>query len=226
MARLRILAILLALFVVAACATNGGPQPTTTNLALPDRTTLTQTGDTRIGPMDTIKVNVFGVTALDGEYQVDAFGIVKMPLVGEVSAKGYTALEFSRELERRLQEDYLQNPDVTVAISQSNGEQITVEGSVNKPGLYPVPGELSLLQAVAMSGGPTEGANPHKVAIFREIEGERKVAVFDLTDIRNGKTKDPAVYGNDIVVMDGNQTRQSYHELLRSLPLIALFLAF
>ena len=101
-----------------------------------------------------------------------------------------------------------------------------MEGSVNKPGLYPIPGELSLLQAIAMSGGPSEAANPRKVAIFREIEGERKVAVFDLVDIRNGEMEDPSVYGNDIVVMDGNQTRQTYRELLRSVPLIALFLAF
>lgn len=223
---LRLLAILFAVLFTAACESNGGPEPTTRHLELPDRTTLIQSGDMRIGPMDSLSISVFGVKELDGTYQVDAFGAVKMPLVGEVSAKGYTALEFSRELERRLGATYLQNPDVTVAIVESNSEQITVEGSVNKPGLYPVPGELTLLQAIALSGGPSDAANPRKVAIFREIEGERKVAVFDLVEIRNGKMDDPSVYGNDIVVMDGNQTRQTYRELLRSVPLIALFLAF
>lgn len=226
MKHFRIFAATFALLLVGACTSSKGPTATTSHLALPDRTAMVQTGDLRIGPMDLLRISVFGVHELDGEYQVDTLGNVKMPLVGEISAKGYTAIEFSRKLEQRLGETYLQNPDVTVMIAESNGEQITVEGSVNKPGLYPIPGELSLLQAIAMSGGPSEAANPRKVAIFREIEGERKVAVFDLVDIRNGEMEDPSVYGNDIVVMDGNQTRQTYRELLRSVPLIALFLAF
>ena len=226
MIQFRIIAAMIVLIFAAACASDKGPTPTTTNLALPDRTSMVQTGDLRIGPMDMLRISVFGVNELNGEYQVDTLGNVKMPLVGEISAKGYTAIEFSRKLEHRLGETYLQNPDVTVVIAQSNGEQITVEGSVNKPGLYPIPGDLTLLQAIALSGGPSEAANPRKVAIFREIEGERKVAVYDLVDIRNGDMEDPSVYGNDIVVMDGNQTRQTYRELLRSVPLVALFLAF
>lgn len=187
---------------------------------------MVQTGDLRIGPMDLLRISVFGVDELDGEYQVDTLGTVKMPLVGEMSAKGYTAIEFSRKLEQRLGETYLQNPDVTVVIAESNGEQITVEGSVTKPGLYEVPGQLSLLQAIALSGGPTLSANERKVAIFREVENQRQVAVFDLKAIRKGDMPDPQVYGNDIIVVDGSQTRENYRDIIRAAPFLALFAVF
>ena len=226
MPQLKFFAAFLPLLFVAACVSDSGPEPTTSHLALPDRTSMVQTGDLRIGPMDMLNVSVFGVDELNGEYQVDTLGIVKLPLVGEISAKGYTAIEFSRELERRLGETYLQNPDVTVVIAESNGEQITVEGSVSKPGLYEVPGQLSLLQALALSGGTTISANERKVAVFREVEGSRQVAVFDLRAIRKGEMQDPQVYGNDIIVVDGSQTRENYRDIIRAAPFLALFFAF
>lgn len=216
-----------AVLLIGACASDDGPRPTTAQLSLPDSTTLYQTGDTRIGPLDVLKVNVFGVSDLDGEYQVDQAGIIKVPLIGEVSAKGYTAIEFSHELERRLSETYLQDPDVTVSITESNAEQITIEGSVTSPGMYDVPGQLTLLQAVALSGGPTLAANEKRVGIFRQINGQRQVAVFDLKAIRSGAQQDPYVFGNDIIVVDGNnQVRENYRDIVRAAPFLALFFAF
>ena len=226
MTQFRIFMAMIVLSICAACASDKGPTPTTTNLALPDRTAIAQTGDLRIGPMDLLKVSVFGVDELEGEYQVDTIGNLKMPLVGEISAKGYTAIEFSRKLEQRLGETYLQNPDVTVVILESSGEQITVEGSINKPGLYEVPGQLSLLQAIALSGGPTLSANERKVAIFRQVSGQRQVAVFDLKAIRKGEMPDPQVYGNDVIVVDGSQTRENYRDIIRAAPFLALFAVF
>ena len=213
--------------LLASCQSTGTPAGTFSGdtLPMPDQTNIIRNGDLRIGPLDTLHVRVFGVDELDGDYQVDALGNIKMPLVSEVSAQGYTAFEFAKVLEQRLGETYLQDPDVTVSIVESQGQEITIEGAVRKPGVYPVEGQLSLLQAIAISGGPSESANPRKVAIFRVIDGEKKAAVFDLKAIRNHKMEDPAVYGNDIIVMDGSEAQQTYREVIRSIPLIGLFLA-
>ncbi|MEM1391458.1 MAG: polysaccharide biosynthesis/export family protein [Pseudomonadota bacterium] len=196
------------------------------NLELPDSTTLQQSADIRIGPLDLIGVRVFGVEELDGKYQVDHLGQVKMPLIGTVRATGYTSLQLAAILEYKLGETYLQDPDVNVTILEGIGEQVTIEGSVAKPGMYKLDGQITLLQAVALGGGTTRDANPERVIVFRTVDDERRAAGFNLRDIRAGKAEDPAIFGNDIVVVDGSAARQTYGDFLRSVPLIALFLVY
>jgi len=180
-----------------------------------------------IGPADLLEVSVFGVPELDGRYQVDYLGRIKMPLVGEVNAMGLSTYELSDLLEQKLGETYLQDPDVNIVVAESmdSGREITVEGSVAKPGLYPVDTELTLLQAIALAGGPSDTANPSRVVVFRTIDGERTAAGFDLLKIREGVAEDPQVFSNDIIVMDGSEARRNYREFLRSIPLLALFIA-
>lgn len=217
--------LLLAL-MLGACQSGGGAAPKATSLSVPDTTSPIQSGDLRIGPMDLIEVSVFGAPDLDDSYQVDFEGSLKMPLIGSFRAAGYTATELATYLEGRLSERFLQDPDVTVRIAESQDRLVTLDGSVAKPGMYPVRGQLTLLQAIALSGGPSENADTSRVIIFRQIEGQRNAAGFDLKAIREGKAEDPIVYGNDIVVVDGSEARRRYGDFLRSVPLLALFLIY
>jgi polysaccharide export outer membrane protein len=58
-------------------------------------------------------------------------------------------------------------------------------------------------------------ADPSKIIVFRTIEGQRMVALFDLVDIRSGLAEDPQIYGDDIVVVDDSRARTAA-ETLRS----------
>jgi len=218
------LVIGMVMVVLTACQSPRGEYGE--ELPIPDSTISISPADLRIGPMDRIQVEVFGVPDLNGVYQVDFTGDIKVPLIGTVPTVGKTAGELAFELQERYEESYLQDPDVNVTIVESVGRRVTVDGSVARPGLYDVQGNLTLLQAVTLAGGPSDGANPRKVVIFRQISGERHAAAFNLLDIRNGLKEDPRVYGNDVIVMDGSEARESYGELLRSLPVLAFFLAF
>lgn len=214
------------LLQIAYGCTNAGTGTNDQLLPIPDITTSVSRGDLRIGAMDLIQVDVFGVETLNGTYQVSFDGKIKLPLLGEVIAIGKSPAELSDELESLYGQQYLQDPNVNVAIVESVGRRITLDGAVNNPGLYPITGRISLLQAIALGGGPASNSNPRKVVVFRQIDGERHAAAFDLVSIREGKGDDPDIYGNDIIVMDGSNLRESYAETLRSIPLIALFLAF
>jgi len=89
---------------------------------------------------------------------------------------------------------YLVNPDIAVGVKSSTRRTITVDGSVKNSGSFPVSGPLSLLQAVALSGGASEDANLRRVAVFRTIGGQRQAystqryevaaTVLPLDDIR------------------------------------------
>ena len=192
-------------------------------LSVPDSTSSLRSGDLRVAPLDVLEIRVFGVPDLDGPYQVDPDGMIKVPLVGGLDAKGYTIFELAQILEERLREKFLQDPQVSIRVSESFGRQITVEGAVEKPGIYPVKGDITLLQALAVSGGPSDNADERRVGIFRTIEGARKAAVFDIRAIREGRAEDPPVFGNDIIVVDGSATRSVYQEFLRAIPFFGLF---
>jgi polysaccharide export outer membrane protein len=176
--------------------------------------------------MDLLDISVFGAPDLDNSYQVDFEGKLKLPLIGTIPAAGFTASQLATNLERRLGETYLQDPDVTVRVSEASKRFMTVDGSVQKPGMYPVEGQLTLLQAIALSGGPSDNANPRRVVVFRQIEGKRHAAGFDLKEIRQGNAEDPIVYANDIIVVDGSEARRTYGDFLRSVPLLALFFIY
>lgn len=209
--------------ILSGCSSQSGAALPVGVLAVPDAPLQLAREKLTIAPLDILEIKVFGVPDLEGEYQVDPEGRIKFPLVGIVDAKDSSAFDLAGLLERRLGEGFLQNPQVTVRISEASGEQVTVEGAVAKPGMYPVRGKVSLIQAIALSGGPTRAADPNRVVIFRTIEGKRMAAAFDLQKIRAGEAEDPRVYGNDVIVIDGSELREGFDEFLRTIPLLGLF---
>jgi polysaccharide export outer membrane protein len=92
--------------------------------------------------------------------------------------------------------------------------------------MFPVNGPMTLIQAIARAKGTDDNANPRRVAIFRQIQGQRMAAAFDLTDIRRGKVEDPRVYSGDIVVVDGSRVKEIQRQVLQSIPLLSLFRPF
>jgi polysaccharide export outer membrane protein len=162
----------------------------------------------KIGPLDRIRVTVFQVQDLSGEFTVDASGNIDYPLIGSVSAQGLTPPELSQRISQRLARRYLRNPSVQVSFLEQQQQTITVDGSVRQPGVREIRGETTLLRAVALGQGTTEDANLRRVLVFRTIEGQRMAAAFDLQSIRRGEAEDPKIYGNDVVVVDGPHARR------------------
>src|SRR5687768_10000583 len=214
--------------MLAACAdSRGGPIPYTPNLAAPDAPSVVPLeSGYKIAPMDTITVKVFKMPDLSGDYEVDLTGQISMPLIGEVPAVELTTAELDRRLTEKLGERYLENPDVSVGVKASTRRSVTVDGAVNKAGSYPVTGPLTLIQAVANAGGPSDEANARRVAVFRTIGGKRQAAAFDLVSIRRGQAEDPTIYPGDIVVVDGSSIKAAQKQLLNSLPILSIFRPF
>lgn len=178
----------------------------------------------RIGVGDTLDVRVFQVADLSfSELLVDTSGNVNLPLIGAVRGSGRTAGEMAADIAERLAERYLRDPQVTVTVRQAASQKITVDGAVTKPGVYEMRGSTSLLQAVAMAEGPTRVADLSKVAVFRNISGQRSVAVFDLAAIRQGRMMDPEVFGDDVIVVDTSRLNSALRELVGFIPALAVF---
>ncbi|MFY8195060.1 MAG: polysaccharide biosynthesis/export family protein [Novosphingobium sp.] len=217
--------LVLVLALLPGCATRGGAIPyEVTDFGAPDPISQTALAtDYTIAPLDQLSIQVFQVKDLSGTYEVDLTGRITMPFIGSVRAVDLTVEQLADELERRFSESYLKNPEIGVGVAQSRGSVLTVEGSVKKPGIYPAIGRTTLLQAIALSGGIDEFGNPKRVAIFRQIDGKRMAAAFDVTSIRSGEMADPEVFRGDIIVVDGNNVRRAWRETMQSFPLFQIF---
>ena len=214
--------------VLAGCASDTDVAATTNSLPPPSAAlTPAPQPDYVIGPLDRISIAVFQVPELSQDsVQVDSGGQINLPLVGIIQAAGRTAPQLSSDIAAKLGKTYLQSPQVSVMVVEANSQKITVEGAVNQPGVFPVTGPTTLLQAIAMARGPDKTADLKKVAIFRNVEGKRAVAVFDLGEIRAGKAADPAVYGSDIVIVEGSGVKTMWQSVIQAVPLIGIFRYF
>lgn len=219
-------AMLMGAAVLSGCVgTRGGPIPyNVQNFGQPDSPALmTVQSDYKIAPADTLHISVFQVPDLTGDFDVDLMGNISLPLIGTVKAADLTTAELDTQITNKLGAKYLQNPDVSVGLKASSRRNVTVDGSVLQPGMYPVNGPTTLMQAISMARGLAQDSNAHRVAIFRQIDGKRMAAAFDLYSIRKGEMKDPEVYSGDIIVVDGSRIKALQNQILMSLPIVGMF---
>ena len=201
------------------------------DMGLPDSTSrageYTGKSEYRIGPQDLLKVSIFMNEELERELRVNATGQISLPLIGVVQAGGKTVLELETEIAEKLGKTYLQNPQVTVFIKEFTSQRVTVEGAVKKAGIYPITGQTSLLQAIALAGGTdSDVADDEAVVVFRTVNGQRMVAKFNLQDVRNGAAADPQIYGDDIVVVNESKAKRGFKRFLQSIPIVNAFVLY
>ena len=175
-----------------------------------------------IGPFDKIDINVFGIEALSKvEVQVDASGRMSFPLVGMLEVSGKTPHQVEQLLTARLKAAYIRDPQVTVNLKDTLSQYVTVEGTVQKPGLYPVIGHMTLLRAIATAQGTTEFSRLDDVVIFRTVGGKEYAALYNLNAVRHGAYADPEIFANDIVSVGDNHARRLFKDYLTTASLLA-----
>jgi len=175
----------------------------------------------KIGPRDVLEVTVFKVPELSKVVQVSEDGTISYALIGEVPAGGRTAREVEQELTKRLGAKYLQNPQVSVFVKEFNSQRITIDGAVKKPGVYTIAGGMSLLQVTATAGG-FEPTADETVLLFRQKDGKRFAAKYDVARIREGREHDPQLEAGDVIIAATSDVKEGVNTMFKFLPLATL----
>ena len=158
--------------------------------------------DYRIGPLDELDVVVFQEKDMSQTVDVDASGRINLPLVGALIAAGKSPDQLAKEIAQKLGEKYLQSPQVAVLVKKATSQKVIVDGEVGQPGVYPITGRTTLLQAIALAKGADQYADRKHVTIFRFVNSQRYSEVYNLDEIRRAKAPDPEIFGNDVVVVE------------------------
>lgn len=220
-----LLLALAAALTLAGCGSVKNPSLPTGTAAyevIPEASVDRPIPDYQIQPGDVLSITVFQEPDLSfPEMRVDASGNLVFPLIGQVRAAGRSAIEVAEEIASRLNEDFLVNPQVSLFITDSSAQVVTVEGSVTQPGVFPLFGSSNLLQTMALARGPTSTAKLDEIIVFRPRGNEVYAAQFDLAQVRVGLQPNPEILAGDIVIVGNSAVKGFFQELLRSGPALA-----
>lgn len=129
-----------------------------------------------LGSGDRVEIRVLGADELAGQYSVQDDGTIRMLMIGEVPATGFTPEQLERKIEEKLKAGrYITQPHASVAIL--NYRPFYILGEVAAPGGYPYASGMRVLSAVAAAHGYTYRANQDYVIITRKGE-DRRADVF------------------------------------------------
>ena len=154
-----------------------------------------------IGNDDVLAINVWKEPDFTRSIQVRSDGKISLPLLGEVQAAGLTPSQLEHDLTTRLQ-NYITKPQVTVMVEQTNSKKFNILGQVTKPGSYSLTLAPTVVDAIALAGGPKDFAKQKAIYILRQgAGGSQTRIVFNYKDFLKGKIPNIKLEPHDTVVV-------------------------
>jgi polysaccharide export outer membrane protein len=130
-----------------------------------------------IGPEDVLDINVFEAPEMNRDVRVSANGEISLPLLGAVTAAGFTPRELETALEELLHQKYMKDPHVSVFVRDMQSHPVSVMGAVRKPGIFQIRGKRTLLEILSLAEGLADDAG-EDVIILRRAGQENAPELF------------------------------------------------
>ena len=127
-------------------------------------------GDYVVGEGDVISIKVYENDDLSTTARVTYEGKISVPLLGQVLVKDMTVSEIGEKISKLLKDGYIVDPQVSIFIKEYRSRKAVILGQVNKPGIYELREDTSLLELISKAGGLTKTACTK--AIIKRKEGE------------------------------------------------------
>lgn len=154
-----------------------------------------------IGNDDVLAINVWKEPDLSRSTQVRSDGKISLPLLGEVQATGRTPSQLKEDIAARLL-DYITKPEVTVMVEQINSKKFNILGQVTRPGSYSLELAPTIVDAIAISGGPRDFAKQKSIYILRQNPGGSQTRIaFNYKDFLKGKNQNVKLEPHDTIVV-------------------------
>jgi len=208
--RLKLQTALGLLLVLFGLAWNAAAQPRGSNISQKQETeskppaaavtSASTDQEYRIGPQDMLQIDVWKEPEITRTVPVRPDGKISLPLLHDVQAAGLTAMQLATNIRDGLAK-YLTNPQVTVTVTQINSRRVFVTGEVVKSGAIPLLPGMTVLQALASSGGFTQFAKEKGIYILRSENGKQVKLPYNYKDVLKGTKEDVPLQAGDVIVV-------------------------
>jgi polysaccharide export outer membrane protein len=154
-----------------------------------------------IGPSDVLTITVWKEPTLSGTILVRPDGMISLALLGDVQASGMTPLQLADQISTKLKK-YIQDPIVSVVISQIHSKVVYLLGEVQKKGPVEMTPGMTLLEAISSAGGLTDFANKKKIYILRGEGGtHQRIPVHYKEALKGDSTLNILLKPGDTIVV-------------------------
>ncbi|MFT3905560.1 MAG: polysaccharide biosynthesis/export family protein [Steroidobacteraceae bacterium] len=162
-----------------------------------------------LGPGDGVQLSVYGQTDMSGALTVDENGAISVPLIGLVSVKGLSTAEAARHVEQALHDGQILNdPHVTITLTQVRNQRVTMLGEISRPGRYAIQPDTTLLDLIAQAGGITASGGDTVYRLRQQPDGSVARQEIRLTEVSGdptGLAAERPLAGDSFVVPKADQ---------------------
>jgi len=175
-----------------------------------------------IGRGDAIAIQAFHCEEISRTWRVGEGGEINIPMVGTVQAAGLTVEALERELAAKLK-PFIQEPQVSVQITEYRSQPVTVTGAVERPGVVQMQGTKRLFDIMVMVGGPKDAGESLTITRSEKNgtiplpnarlqladEGKFWTASLDLDDVQNRRSPEANVImmPDDVINVERKQVK-------------------
>jgi polysaccharide biosynthesis/export protein len=139
-----------------------------------------------IGPDDVLTIVFWREKDMSAEVVVRPDGKISLPLLNDVDAAGITPDQLRLNLEKAAGK-LMSDPNASVVVKTINSRKVYITGNVMKPGTFPLTGEMTVLQLIAVAGGLQEYADSKNIVILRKVDGREQRFKFNYKDVTKQK---------------------------------------
>jgi polysaccharide export outer membrane protein len=138
-----------------------------------------------VGDSDVLHINVWKEQDLTQTVVVRTDGKISLPLINEIMVSGMTPLQIQELIAEKLK-SYINNPQVTVTVTDIRSKKAFITGEVLRPGSYSLNAQTSVLQLIAQAGGFTPFAKRDSIVILRTEDGKLTRMKFQYKEVVKG----------------------------------------
>ncbi len=154
--------------------------------------------DYTVGPGDEVVLRAWGSIDVDYRATVDRNGLLNLPKVGSFNVAGVKVADLAKNLRAQIGRLFT-NFDLSVSLGQLRGLKLFVVGPAQRPGVYTLASQSTLLSAVVMAGGPAPNGSMRKVLLRRDGRVISELDIYEFL-VQGDKSKDVQLVAGDVVV--------------------------
>ena len=110
----------------------------------------------KVGPGDVLNIQVWDHNDLNRVIEVSQDGSFSFPFIGQINVLEHSVYEIESLLAKKLGDGYIVGPQVVITVDQYNNKKVYLFGEVQRPGSYPIRGDVRLLELISEAGGFTD----------------------------------------------------------------------
>jgi polysaccharide export outer membrane protein len=170
----------------------------------------------QLGPGDSVSIQVYGQPDMATVVYVSDDGTIPVPLAGPVQIAGLSPSQASKRIEKALKDGmFLVDPHVTLTVTVSRSQRVSVLGQVGKPGLYPIESNTTIFDLLALAGGALETGSEEIFLLRADASGIMQRYPINLKGLDSSKNAIPeqALRGGDSILVPRAEQFYIYGEV-------------